>query len=194
MGYLGNDKSTDYTAIANDVYYNPENNNSIKIFGSANPTWFGAINNTINWRNISLNFNIIYKLGYYSLKQALSYSGLAIRDATYGINYNQRWMKPGDEQHTSVPSLIYPLNVSRGSFYQTSEINVIKADHIRLQYVNLFYNINKISKKQNCTLQLFINAANLGILWRANKDHIDPDSIKSIPAPKTYTLGIRLHF
>jgi hypothetical protein len=48
-------------------------------------------------------------------------------------------------------------------------------------------------------VQLYMYANNLGILWRANDQNIDPDFIDngvqlSIPNPKTISLGVRIIF
>ena len=37
-------------------------------------------------------------------------------------------------------------------------------------------------------------AANLGILWRANKTHSDPDFPNTYPAPRTIAGGIRFTY
>jgi len=47
---------------------------------------------------------------------------------------------------------------------------------------------------------LYVYANNLGILWRANDQGIDPDfndngnGSRIIPAPKTVSLGFRISF
>jgi len=194
VGYIGEEKSTDYTAIRQNINNSEQGNGSIKILGSANPTWFGAINNTVSWNGFSLNFNITYKFGYYAIKPSLSYSSLA----KYGVKgitgYENRWQEPGDELTTNIPSLVYPFNTNRDAFYELSEVNAIKCDQIRLQYINLIYNLKPIKKLNFNSLQVYFNASNLGLLWTANKDHIDPDAINTIPDSKTYSIGIRMNF
>jgi hypothetical protein len=48
------------------------------------------------------------------------------------------------------------------------------------------------------SLQLYANINNVGILWRANKDHIDPDynygGLYPLVDPTTYALGLRASF
>jgi len=100
-----------------------------------------------------------------------------------------RWQQPGDEGKTNVPSFIYPVNYSRDNFYAVSEINVLKGDHVRLQYINLSYAIYKKHTLPFEVLQLYFNAANLGVLWRANKYHIDPDNPTGYPVSKSFTLA-----
>jgi len=51
----------------------------------------------------------------------------------------------------------------------------------------------KISSGIN-NIQLFANAANLGIIWRANRRGLDPDNPEAIPLQKNYSLGLRASF
>jgi hypothetical protein len=66
-----------------------------------------------------------------------------------------------------------------------------------LQYINLSYDIEKNNFKElpfkNCKLYVIVN--NLGLLWKANKDGIDPDyKGASLPPSKNYALGITANF
>ncbi|AYD47398.1 SusC/RagA family TonB-linked outer membrane protein [Arachidicoccus soli] len=194
QGYINDTLSTNYNAISQSSLNNGLKGGSIVYVGSANPTSFGAIMNNFSFKGFELSFNITYKLGYYLLKPALAYNGLAT-NGTNGADYAKRWQEPGDEHKTNVPAFVYPLNASRDGFYQLSEINVIKGDHIRLQFINLSYSfLARRYKLPFKNLQVYFNIANLGILWRANHDHIDPDFVNAIPDPKTYTLGVRANF
>ena len=115
-------------------------------------------------------------------------------------DYEKRWQKAGDENTTSIPSLVYN-NANRNSFYQGSSVLIEKGDHIRLQDISLQYTFSKqtMTKLPFDQVQLYMYANNLGILWRANDQGIDPDFIDNgvqlaIPNPKTISLGVRLIF
>lgn len=91
-------------------------------------------------------------------------------------DYYLRWQRPGDEANTTVPSFLYPLNSLRDNFYSNASVNVIPADNIRIDYVNIGYHIS--AEKWRIpfrTLDLFFNAANVGLLWKANNFGLDPD-------------------
>ncbi|HTN37268.1 MAG TPA: SusC/RagA family TonB-linked outer membrane protein [Arachidicoccus sp.] len=194
QGYIANQKSIDYTAIRNNISDKGMEGGSIKYIGSATPNYFGALMNAFMFKGFSLSFNINYKFGYYLFKPTLFYGTLA-RNGTGGTDYNKRWKNPGDENKTNVPSLTYPMSDERSSFYSRSDINVIKGDHIRLQFVDLSYTIQKMKQKSTIEqLQLYINASNLGIIWRANNIGIDPDYGSTIPVPKSFTIGVKATF
>lgn len=194
QGYLGDTISEDYNAIEQGAYDDGLKGGSFVYIGSATPTYFGSLMNNFSFKGFEFSFNITYKFNYYLFKPSLSYSSLA-NYGRGGVGYDQRWQHPGDEKLTNVPSFVYPLNSARDAFYDGSTINVIKGDHIRLQFINLSYCF--LAKKKNLpfkSLQLYLNASNIGILWRANKDHIDPDYVNAVPNPKTYTIGIKANF
>ncbi len=191
QGYVDGKVSTDYDAIFNggtkltDLDYN----------GPSVPPYFGALHNGFSWKNFELDINITYRFGYYFRKSSTNYSALFY--GWYGNkDYADRWQKPGDEAHTNVPSFLYPDNYNRDNFYINSSALVEKADNIRLEYINLNYTINKASLKQlplqNLRLYCYIN--NAGILWRANKDGLDPDYPSSLKPGANFTFGLTATF
>ena len=115
-------------------------------------------------------------------------------------DYLLRWQNPGDELKTTVPSLVYPSNANRSTFYQYSDVLVQKGDFIRLQDIQLSYSVptgKKLIWVRDASIYLY--AANIGILWRANNKGIDPDAndntvYSSIPQPFSIAAGIKLSF
>ncbi len=106
-------------------------------------------------------------------------------------DYAKRWQKPGDELNTDVPALIYPGNLQRDNLYTYSDILVEKADNIRLQYIRLGFTIPNKHYIPFRNLNLFTYINNVGILWRANGYHLDPDFPTGIPSVRTIAFGIR---
>ena len=180
-------------AMYDEAVANGLNEGNVVYVGSAVPTSFGSIINTFSWKQLEMAVNISYKLGYYFQKPSLSYSGL-VSQGSCNKEYADRWQKPGDELITNVPSFVYPVDSWRDAFYTSSEINVLKGDNLRLQYINISYLIPKKNKSMFEQVRLFVNAANLGILWRANKQKIDPDYPGAIPPPRSYSFGINANF
>ncbi|WP_162996262.1 SusC/RagA family TonB-linked outer membrane protein [Mucilaginibacter celer] len=190
QGILNGVVSTDYTAIINstalkDLVFN----------GPSRPTTFGSLNNTFSYRDFSLSVNIIYKLNYYFRRSSISYSGLY--NGWYGHeDYTKRWQNPGDESKTTVPSAqLPPVDNNRETFYSYSSVLVDKGDHIRLQDVNVAYDIKKQAWKKMPFryLQVYGYVNNIAILWRANHDQLDPDlySASAYPLPRTFAFGLK---
>ncbi|SEM31704.1 TonB-linked outer membrane protein, SusC/RagA family [bacterium A37T11] len=181
-GYLngkvsGNlDSITNYTSLMDLVNQGP-----------ALPVVFGNLLNTFTYSNFDLSINIMYKLGYYFRAKTLNYNNLFNTGLAHA-SLKDRWMKPGDEQLTNVPSLIYPNpGMERDNFYHFADINALKGDHIRLQNVKLGYRYKKV--------HFYAYADNLHLLlWKANKQGIDPDYPDGMIAPTSYAFGMNVSF
>ena len=174
QGYLNGEVSKNYTAIVGsgtDI-------KDLQYFGSALPTVYGSFINSLSYKNFSLDIGITYKLGYWFRRSSINYTDL-FNNWVGHSDYADRWQKSGDETYTNVPSIIYPLNSNRDIFYKGSSVLVEKGDHIRLQYINIAYqlknNLNNSKSKLYENLSLFLNLSNLRLLWTANKKGIDPD-------------------
>lgn len=187
---LGGKISKDYSAISKSIA--PED---MVYSGSAIPTIFGSLRNSLSWKGFDLSFNIIYKLGYYFRRSSLDYSSLFAGNFRQA-DYNKRWMKPGDEAFTTVPSMIYPANSTRDAVYTYSEVLVEKGDHVRLQDIQVGYTLNKTNKKLPFeNLRIYGYANNIGIIWRANGYKIDPDAVDTnMPASRSISIGLRATF
>lgn len=164
--------------------------------GSALPVFYGSVRNSFSFRNISLSFNLLYSLGYYFRKEALSYGSL-YESGIGNADYYKRWQKPGDEKRTNVPS--FAIISNSNNFYQGAEINVLKGDNIRLQDIQIQYDINKkeFKKLPFKSMSIYLYGNNLGIIWRANRENIDPDyAVGNIlfPVPKSLAFGIKMDF
>ena len=190
QGFVGDQVSGNYTSINNST-----NRNDLKFEGSAVPTLFGSFRNTFNFKSLELSVNISYKFGYYIRRAALQYSSLYSGDYR-SDEYSRRWQQPGDELITTVPALVYPANVSRDHFYAYSQETAEKGDHIRLNDIQFMYTLstNGLKKIGLSSVGFYTYANNLGILWRANKRHIDPDARNGYPAAKSISFGIKTNF
>ncbi|MGX5817758.1 SusC/RagA family TonB-linked outer membrane protein [Chitinophaga lutea] len=196
MGYLNGEVSKDYRGISEN--YNPD---SLVFKGTSIPTIYGSFRNDLAFRNFTLSFNLVYKLGYFIRKPTINLNYAEILRTNLNIDYERRWRKAGDEKFTNVPSIVYPSDPFRNRFYQYSSINVIRGDHIRLQDIRVSYTVISDLKwrKMFKRMEVYGYLENIGILWRANKDGIDPDVVhldrtNNLPSPLSLSLGIRSTF
>lgn len=196
QGYLDGELSTDYNAIFRKIRSDGSGSNSITYVGPASPAHFGSLINSFHWRGFEMSFNLMFQMGYYFFKQPFTSSGL-VSSGTGTMDYYDRWQLAGDENRTSIPKMVYadyPQFANRDNFYRSAEVNVLKGDHIRLHYINLSYSVRPSAARFNSLqLQVFTNAANLGVIWRANKERIDPENQTYAPV-KQYTCGLRISF
>lgn len=194
-GYLDGKISKDYLTLLQqsvdtaDMIYH----------GSGLPRYYGFLNNTFSYKRFSLAVNILYEFDFYFKKSTLNYFSLYGSGITHP-DFAKRWQKSGDENITTVPSMVYPLySPNRDQFYAGSSVNVLKGDNIRLQYIRLNYDVNKpvFGMKFIQNLQLSLVASELGFIWRANKEKLDPDfgnNLNLYPVPRSFALGVNLTF
>jgi TonB-linked SusC/RagA family outer membrane protein len=190
MGYFNGKPSKDWSSIVNNTPID-----SMVYSGSSQPTIFGALRNTFEWRHFTASFTVSYKLGYYFRRPSISYSDL-FNHWTGHADYARRWQQPGDETRTIVPAAGDPSDVYRDKFYLNSTALVEKADHIRLDDIVISYDLEK---KDHAWLPFekvrFYNyLSNLGLLWKANRSGIDPYYIDIPKELLRVSLGVNINF
>jgi TonB-linked SusC/RagA family outer membrane protein len=190
MGYYNGKASKDWTSI-----YNNTSVNDMIYNGPSQPTIFGAMRNTFHWRSFTASCNISYKLGYYFRRPSISYTRLFNTWAGHG-DYALRWQHEGDERSTNVPSIGYPGSDFRDLFYINSTPLVERADHIRLEDIQLSYDFDKTQHAwlPFGNLRLYGYVSNLGLLWKANHSGIDPYYINIPKEGRRYSVGVNVNF
>ncbi|WP_433900436.1 SusC/RagA family TonB-linked outer membrane protein [Sphingobacterium puteale] len=184
QGIKDGQPSIDYASLlnANDL-------GQLIYHGSLSPTSYGNFLHTINYRNFNLSFNLVYKFGYYFRRNNV-FNGSSVSYRQEG--FSDRWQEQGDENATFIPSLSYPLNNNRGTFFNLSERLVEPADHIRLKDIRIGYSFSQLPAGIK-SLELFGTVTNVGLLWKRTKVRQDPDFNNIIPAPKIILLGANLN-
>lgn len=184
LGYLDGTTSKNYTQLLTQPL------DSLNYHGTALPPYYGSWIQSFSYRNFDLSVVVGYKFGHYYQKSTVMYGTMFSSWKTH-TDYEKRWQNPGDEDMTSVPSMLYPADANRDTFYGNSQANVIKGDIIRLQNIRLSYrtDLNRLKTK----MTLFVAASNLGVIWRANRDGIDTD-YNAIPPTGNYTMGLTFNY
>jgi TonB-linked SusC/RagA family outer membrane protein len=191
-GYLNGAVSSDYAAIRqgttmDNLVYN----------GPGRPTKFGAIRNTFSCKQLTVSANIAYRFGYFVRRSSVDYATVLTGNGGHG-DFRYRWQKPGDEQSTNVPSMPLQIDPDREDFYTYASVLVEKGDHIRLQDVNLSYDLNKdqLHKLPFNHLRFYVYANNLGVIWKAAKSGLDPDyqTTYALPPVRTIAFGLQADF
>ncbi len=187
QGYLNGAISTNYaqlTGAATTVY-------DLTFAGTSQPKYYGALGNQFRYKGFGLSLRASFRFGYVFKKEALSYNQL-FGNLNGHAEFADRWQKPGDEMFTNVPAMIYPLVSAADSFYGGNEIHILPGDHLRLNYVNFSYQFTSswLSRLKVKDVRLSVSAQNLGLLWTANKQGLDPDYLYTIPS-KSFSFGLR---
>jgi len=188
-GFLNGELSENYSQIIGTQ--TPE---TLRFHGSARPTVFGSIRNEFEWKGWSLSVNTSFRLGYYYRRRSVDYAALSRGEITHA-DYSNRWRAPGDELITQIPSQPTTLNTLRQSFYQSSSVLVERGDHLRLQDIRLGYTWDKLNFPglPFQRLEVFTYLNNVGILWKATEDPLDPDFPMMRPL-RSAAFGLRMNF
>lgn len=188
QGWLNGQISQDYTAIAGSADIS-----NMAYHGSATPTIYGSFRNSVSYQDFELSLNISYKLNY-SFRRSLVFGGSSY--SYQFADFDKRWQVQGDELKTNIPALTYPINAGQNNFVQGSSLLVEKGDHVRLEDIRLAYNF-KLGKPGVAfkSIQAYTYINNVGILWKATKQNIDPDyNTASFVNPKTFSFGLSTSF
>lgn len=191
MGYLNGEISKDYIGMIQLA-----TENDVILHGTAMPPFFGSLRNTFQWNNLSVSANVTFRFGYFFRRNTVMYYPI-LSGSTFNIHgdYYKRWQRPGDEAHTTVPSMLIPGNAVRDAFYRDSEATAERGDHIRLQDVNLSYVFRGNTRKWFFIREIraTLYARNLGLVWKTNSAGLDPDYL-DMRAPRSIALGLSMDF
>ncbi|PUZ30062.1 TonB-linked outer membrane protein, SusC/RagA family [Chitinophaga costaii] len=186
QGYLSGKLTEDYAAILNSTDIN-----ELIYNGSATPTTYGSLINTLTYHALELSFNLAYQGGYFFRRGSYTLGSSSLQ-----ADFDKAWRKPSDEERTIVPSLLYPIDGNRNVFFRGSDKLVERGDNIRLKDVQASYTVPL--KRGLPTLQAYIYINNINfLLYTANKQHIDPDFSSggySLKTPIAYSLGLKCIF
>lgn len=172
LGLLNGQPSKDYNAIINQTTIQ-----EAVMIGTQMPKYFGSLGSALAYRNFEFAFRFTFKFDYFFKRNTIDYNALVTKLQGHA-DYAHRWQRPGDELYTNVPSFIYPMNTQRDEFYRNTEILFERGDHVRLQYINLSYQLrpSTITRLPFKTAKFSIAANQLPIIWKANRVGLDPEA------------------
>lgn len=190
VGYFEGEESIDYRQILNNTLLE-----DMVYAGPVLPRWFGSAGSTLRYKDLTLDFRLLYKFGHYIRTKSLNYSSLMANNITHS-DYADRWQKQGDEAWAHVPAMIYPLNSNRENYYQSTSVLTENASHIRLQYVHLQYTLRN-AFLSSTDISMFFNAENIGLLWKKTDKKIDPEyenTFNAVRPPFQWSVGTKIQF
>ncbi len=190
---------------SSNVYLQDEDISHLVFEGSVDPKFTGGFSNTFSYKALSLNIFVTYQAGnkirlYPAFKT--TYSDF---DALPKENID-RWIMPGDEAKTNVPSVLgayesYLISGS-GSYpynnYNYSTERVADGSFVRLKSVSLSYNLteNILKRTPFKSLSLTAVSANPWLIYSDKKlKGQDPEFFNTggvaQPIQKQFTLSLK---
>lgn len=172
--------------------------------GRTTAPYFGGFINTFSYKNFELFTRITYSLGHKFILQNISSTNYPNGTSSTGLlatskTLVNRWQNPGDESLTDVPGLT-GNNFNSINRYIYGDLNVRDAGNIRFQQVSLNYSLPQYMLKKVPyikNLSAGLGLANLGLIWTANKEHVDPDyqmtgSFINLPPTISYVFNLKV--
>jgi hypothetical protein len=147
--------------------------------GRTTSPWFGGLGNAFQYKNLELSFQLQYVLGGVFRKPSInSFNTYVGRNGDLA----ERWRKPGDELATNVPGFVYGVNAN---YYQSSNRYIESSylirsrSNVKLQQIMLSYNVPQqlIARLGIKGMSVSAVCRNLGMIWAANKEKMDPDYV-----------------
>ena len=183
----------------------PDRMKFLEYSGTIDPTDMGSLGNVFKWKGLTLNVFITYSFGNVIRLDPVFANRYSDLTATLK-EFKNRWMVPGDEQHTDIPviassrqnrnntNLSYAYNA-----YNYSTARVAKGDFIRMKEISVNYDFPRtlISHLGLTTLALKLQATNPFLFYSDKKlNGQDPEFTNAggvaVPMPKQFTMTLRL--
>lgn len=173
--------------------------------GPSEPTDVGSFGNIFRYKGLRLNIFITYSFGNVVRLDPVFSDSYTDLDAM-PREFKNRWMVPGDERFTDVPTIIstrQKKNDNSLSYaynaYNYSTARIAKGDFIRMKEISLTYDFPKrwIQKLKMSSLSLKFQATNLFLIYADKKlNGQDPEFFNTggvaVPVPKQFTLTLRI--
>ncbi|WP_233603898.1 SusC/RagA family TonB-linked outer membrane protein [Pedobacter sp. KBW01] len=187
----------------------------LKYEGPTDPTFTGGYYNQFRYKQFSVSALFTFATGnVVRLAQEFSSGYPDIYSMTKSML--NRWIQPGDEAFTTVPSILDPVTASKvitntsGSvisaaypynLYNFSTERVAKGDFIRFKQISVTYDIpKKITSKLNMSnASVSFIGNNVALLYSDKRlNGADPEFFGNggvaLPIPKQYTISLKVGF
>jgi TonB-linked SusC/RagA family outer membrane protein len=175
-----------------------------KIQGTRYPKFFGGLNNTVSYKNLSLDFLFQYQYGnksFVSIFQTIWNSGYS-DDNQIASQLTEQWLAPG--QITAVPKALRQTPHLNNSGALSNAITtgstryLYDSSYIRLKNITLSYNLpaSIASKVKLRNIRVF--ATGINVLTFTKYPGLDPEvpiglnEIGNNPQARTYTGGLQI--
>lgn len=200
-----NGKSTlDFDASGNPIVASSRDINNLSDLvkmGTLIPTYNGSFSQRVSYKNFELSALLIFSGGNVMRKDVTSLSSNEVTDTDITQRYKNGITPELPRLLVDYSEAMIGRASSISSMWQSADVNVIKADYIKLRTISLAYNLPKqLTKKLNIPSAKF--TAQVNNLWYASAagDDIDPESyslytgIRTLQNPKSFVFGLNLTF
>lgn len=211
--FVGLDHDEGYPVFINEdgeesseVYFQSDESQYLTYEGPVDPVFTGGFYNSVKFKNLSLSALVTFAQGN-KVRLDPSFRNSYTDQSSMSKDFLNRWVMPGDEEWTNVPSIMDRYVASRvGSqnpynSYNYSSVRVADGDFVRLKQVNLSYQLpsNAFKKLGVTNASLSLVANNLWLIYSDSRlNGQDPEFFGSggvaLPMPRQFTLSLKVGF
>lgn len=130
-----------------DIYLQGTQTDFLHYDGQVDPKYTGGLNTSLRWKGLSANIFFTFAAGNVLRLNPL-FSANYNDSRAMSNEFKDRWVLPGDEKYTNIPSLSEKMIYNRereGAYpynnYNYSDVRVAKGDFIRLKSVSINYDL-----------------------------------------------------
>ena len=177
----------------------------LKYEGPSDPVYSGSLSNVFSYKGFHLNIFMTYAFGNVVRLNPVFRGSYTDLSSMTNI-FKNRWMNPGDENKTNVPTILsyrqvkdnYELTYGYNA-YNYSTARIAKGDFIRMKEISLEYDFPQAWLKGSAVnnMSLKLQATNLFLIYADKKlNGQDPEFINAggvaSPMPKQFTMTVKL--
>ncbi len=183
--------------INNNITYNPAAADRV-IVGNIYPDYFGGWNNSLTFKNFSLEWFFQYEYGRVrsdgQYTQMMRMGGATVNQLQSG--FDERWQKPGDI--ATAPRPFNGLADFNSVGWGSGTRYLFKTDYIRLKQITLSYDLPKgaLGNLGFESARFYVQGLNLWTYsaWPSYDPEFTGDNFGIIPQSKNVTLGLQVKF
>jgi len=200
-----NGKATlDFDATGNPIVSSSKDINNyaaLVSMGTLIPTYNGSFSQRVSYKNFDLSALLVFSGGNVMRKDVTPLGSNDISDLDITQRYKNGITPELPRLYVDYAEAMLNRATSISTMWQKADVNVVKADYVKLRSISLGYNLPKqFLKKLNIPSAKF--TAQVNNLWYASAagDDIDPESYslnsgtRTLQNPKSFVFGINLTF
>lgn len=160
-------------------FFGTEDENVLTFTKPLQAPYFGGWTNSFSYKGFTISALLSYKMGHVYKDP---YNQPLGREVTIHRDVVNRWQEAGDEANTNIPYPWFSDSAERfvsNGYFSDADIRYKDASFIRLRDITLRYDLSKdiLKKIPFDGISITAQARNLGLIWRANDNDVDPDYV-----------------
>lgn len=177
------------------------NDQDMTVIGDPNPDFFGGVINTLRFKNITFDLNLMFSYG----NEVINTTRSVLESMSFDYNQTtavlRAWQNTGDASHTNVPRISYgdPTGNARNSSRWVED-----ASFLRIQSATISYDLSEklMAKTLFKSVNIYLKGQNLYTI--SNYLGYNPDirtgynpllfgiDMGAYPVPRTFFLGVKI--